>query len=610
MRGFCVAYEVMGGPKLGTNVAVPVQRKERAMIKLLRFGVLVLSLLMVAAPARAQEAEVSPVGWQAVVAGQILAFRSHDAEGALHLAGASFHQAFADPNAFVVAILASGYAPIVESRSHSFGAYKLVAPDMVLQVVKFVDAKQGLYEALYQLQERTRGLAHPGRAADQDARYRRLALAASFGPAACLGRLARLSNCRLNTREFEMAFLSDAILRIAPSATVGISRKAADMKRSGRDVIALAAGEPDFDTPLNVREAAIRAMAEGKTRYTNVDGIPELKDAVLRKFKRDNKISASAAECMVSSGGKQIIFNALLATLNPGDEVVVPVPYWVSYPEIVRFCDAVPVFALADASTGFKLTAEALEKAITPKTKWLILNTPSNPSGAAYSASELKALTDVLMRHEQVHILTDDIYEVLVYDGGKFATVAEVEPQLQGRTLTMNGVSKSHAMTGWRIGYCTGPKELIARDDEAPGAIDHQSVVDRAMGGARGAGRAAGISRGLAGEIPGAARPRGRRAQRRRGHRVPRAGGGVLRVPVDPGRAGQDQQSRGEAHHRRGFRDGAARGDGGGAGARNGVRTARPCAAQLCGVERRARGCGGPHPAVLCGAELKLSRRC
>jgi aspartate aminotransferase len=258
-----------------------------------------------------------------------------------------------------------------------------------------------------------------------------------------------------------MAFLSDAILRIAPSATVAISRKAADMKRAGRDVISLAAGEPDFDTPLNVREAAIRAMAEGKTRYTNVDGIPELKEAVARKFKRDNGLEVTAADCMVSSGGKQIIFNALLSTLNPGDEVVIPAPYWVSYPEIVRFCDAVPVFALADASTGFKLTAEALDKAITPKTKWLILNTPSNPSGAAYSAAELKALTDVLMRHEHVHILTDDIYEVLVYDGGSFATVAEVEPRLQGRTLTMNGVSKSHAMTGWRIGYCTGPKELL-----------------------------------------------------------------------------------------------------------------------------------------------------
>jgi aspartate aminotransferase len=258
-----------------------------------------------------------------------------------------------------------------------------------------------------------------------------------------------------------MAFLSDAILRIAPSATIAISRKAADMKRNGRDVISLAAGEPDFDTPLNVREAAIRAMAEGKTRYTNVDGIPELKAAVARKFKRDNNITASLDEIMIAAGGKQIIFNALLATLNKGDEVIVPVPYWVSYPEIVRLADATPVFAVADATTGFKLSPEALEAAISPKTKWLILNTPSNPTGAAYTASELKALTDVLMRYPHVHVLTDDIYEVLVYDGGTFATVAGVEPAMQARTLTMNGVSKSHAMTGWRIGYCAGPKELI-----------------------------------------------------------------------------------------------------------------------------------------------------
>jgi aspartate aminotransferase len=258
-----------------------------------------------------------------------------------------------------------------------------------------------------------------------------------------------------------MAFLSDAVLRIAPSATVAISRKAADLKRAGRDVISLAAGEPDFDTPQNVREAAIRAINEGKTRYTNVDGIPELKEAVARKFKRDNHLEVTAADCMVSTGGKQVIFNALLATLNPGDEVIVPVPYWVSYPEIVRLCDAVPVFAVADATTRFKLTPEVLEAAITPRTKWLILNMPSNPTGATYSQAELKALTDVLVRHEHVHILTDDIYEVLVYDGGKFATVAEVEPKLMPRTLTMNGVSKSHAMTGWRIGYCTGPRELL-----------------------------------------------------------------------------------------------------------------------------------------------------
>ncbi|HLV83361.1 MAG TPA: pyridoxal phosphate-dependent aminotransferase [Devosia sp.] len=259
-----------------------------------------------------------------------------------------------------------------------------------------------------------------------------------------------------------MGFLSDALARVAPSATVAISQKARVMAQEGRDIIALSAGEPDFDTPLHVREAAKAAMDAGKTRYTNVDGIPELKEAVAAKFRRDNGLDVTAADCFVSSGGKQIIFNAMLATLNPGDEVVVPVPYWVSYPEIVRLCGAEPVFAVADASTGFKLSPAVLEAAITPRTKWLILNTPSNPTGAAYSAAELKGLAAVLLRHPHVHILTDDIYEVLVYDGGSFATIAQVEPRLQPRTLTMNGVSKSHAMTGWRIGYCTGPRDLLA----------------------------------------------------------------------------------------------------------------------------------------------------
>jgi len=259
-----------------------------------------------------------------------------------------------------------------------------------------------------------------------------------------------------------MGFLSDALSRVQPSATVAITQKARDLVRAGRDVIALSAGEPDFDTPQTVKDAAIRAMAEGKTKYTNVDGIPELKEAVAAKFRRDNGLNVTAADCFIGSGGKQIIFNALMATLNPGDEVVVPVPFWVSYPEIVRLCGAQPVLAKADASSGFKLTPAALEAAISPATKWLILNTPSNPSGAAYTADELRGLADVLARHKHVHILTDDIYEPLVYDGGRFATIAQVEPTLQERTLTMNGVSKSHAMTGWRIGYCTGPRELLA----------------------------------------------------------------------------------------------------------------------------------------------------
>jgi aspartate aminotransferase len=259
-----------------------------------------------------------------------------------------------------------------------------------------------------------------------------------------------------------MGFLSEALGRIQPSATIAVSRKAADMAAAGRDVVSLAAGEPDFDTPAHVREAAIRAINEGKTRYTNVDGIPELKAAVAQKFRRDNGLEVEAADCFVAAGGKQIIFNALLATLDRGDEVVIPVPYWVSYPEIVRLCDATPVYAVADASTGFKLRPEVLEAALSPRTKWVLLNTPSNPTGAAYTAEELRGLADVLLRHPHVHVLTDDIYEVLVYDGGRFATIAEIEPALQERTLTMNGVSKSHAMTGWRIGYCTGPRALLA----------------------------------------------------------------------------------------------------------------------------------------------------
>ncbi len=258
-----------------------------------------------------------------------------------------------------------------------------------------------------------------------------------------------------------MGFLSDALSRVQPSATVAVSQKARELARAGRDIIALSAGEPDFDTPQHVKDAAIAALAAGKTKYTNVDGIIELKEAVAAKFRRDNGLDVTADDCFVASGGKQIIFNALMATLNPGDEVVVPVPYWVSYPEIVRLCGAEPVFAHADASTGFKLTPAALEVAISPKTKWLMLNTPSNPSGAAYTAAELKGLAEVLGRYPHVHILTDDIYEPLVYDGGKFATIAQVAPELQARTLTMNGVSKSHSMTGWRIGYCTGPKPLL-----------------------------------------------------------------------------------------------------------------------------------------------------
>lgn len=258
-----------------------------------------------------------------------------------------------------------------------------------------------------------------------------------------------------------MAFLSDSLKRIKPSATIAATQKARDLKAAGVDVIGLGAGEPDFDTPDNIKEAAIAAIRRGETKYTAVDGIPELKKAIAAKFKRENGLDYTPAQCFVAPGGKPIIFNAMAATLNPGDEVVIPAPYWVSYPDIVELLGGTPVIARAGIETNFKLQPEALEKAITAKTKWFIFNSPSNPTGAAYTRDELKKLTDVLLRHPNVWILSDDMYEHLSYDGFKFATPAEVEPKLYDRTLTMNGVSKAYAMTGWRIGYCAGPIELI-----------------------------------------------------------------------------------------------------------------------------------------------------
>jgi aspartate aminotransferase len=258
-----------------------------------------------------------------------------------------------------------------------------------------------------------------------------------------------------------MGFISDALNRIQPSATIAATQKARDLKALGRDVISLAAGEPDFDTPENIKEAAIRAIREGKTKYTAVDGIPELKEAICAKFKRENNLDYKPSQAFVAPGGKPIIFNAMVATLNPGDEVIIPAPYWVSYPDIVALCGGTPVTIETRLEDGFKLQPEALEKAITAKTKWIIFNSPSNPSGAAYTAAELKKLTDVLMKHKHVWVLSDDMYEHLTYDGFKFATPVEVEPGLYDRTLTMNGVSKAYAMTGWRIGYCAGPEQLI-----------------------------------------------------------------------------------------------------------------------------------------------------
>ncbi|MFM8746368.1 MAG: pyridoxal phosphate-dependent aminotransferase [Aestuariivirga sp.] len=286
-----------------------------------------------------------------------------------------------------------------------------------------------------------------------------------------------------------MGFISDSLNRIQPSATIAISNKAMQLKAEGRDVIGLAAGEPDFDTPRNIKDAAIRAIEAGKTKYTAVDGIPELKKAICDKFRRENGLDYKPAQVSVGSGGKQVLFNALLATVNPGDEVIVPTPYWVSYPDIVMLAGGTPVFVAGSLAHGFKLQAADLEKAITPRTKWLILNSPSNPSGAAYSEAELKALTDVLLRHPHVWVLTDDMYEHLVYDDFRFTTPAQVEPRLYERTLTMNGVSKSYCMTGWRIGYAAGPEMLIkamaklqSQSTSNPSSISQWAAVEALNG--------------------------------------------------------------------------------------------------------------------------------
>src|SRR6186713_1883590 len=258
-----------------------------------------------------------------------------------------------------------------------------------------------------------------------------------------------------------MAFLAETLARIKPSATIAVTDKARALKAAGRDIIGLAAGEPDFDTPDNIKQAAIKAIHDGKTKYTAVDGMPELKAAISRKFKRENQLDYKPSQIIVGTGGKQVLFNALMATLNPGDEVVIPAPYWVSYPDMVLLAGGTPVEVRTTMADGYKLKPEALERAITPKTKWIIFNSPSNPTGAAYSKSELKAVTDVLMKHPHVWVMTDDMYEHLVYGDFVFTTPAQVEPELYDRTLTMNGVSKAYCMTGWRIGYAAGPQALI-----------------------------------------------------------------------------------------------------------------------------------------------------
>jgi aspartate aminotransferase len=279
---------------------------------------------------------------------------------------------------------------------------------------------------------------------------------------------ARRPNAHRNGAK-AMAFLADILSRVKPSATIAITQMARELKAKGRDVISLSVGEPDFDTPDNIKEAGIAAIRRGETKYPPVSGIQPLREAIANKFKRENNLDYKPSQTIVGTGGKQVLFNAFMATLNPGDEVIIPAPYWVSYPEMVLLCGGTPVFAMTTLENRFKLTPEALEAVLTPKTKWFLFNSPSNPSGAAYTRSELKALTDVLMRHPHVWVLTDDMYEHLVFGDFVFTTPAEVEPGLHDRTLTMNGVSKAYAMTGWRIGYAAGPEHLIKAMDMVQG---------------------------------------------------------------------------------------------------------------------------------------------
>jgi aspartate aminotransferase len=258
-----------------------------------------------------------------------------------------------------------------------------------------------------------------------------------------------------------MSFLADSLSKIKPSPTISISMKAAELKAAGKDIISLGMGEPDFDTPEHIKQVAIEAIKKGDTKYTAVDGTPQLKKAIIEKLKRENSLSYNSSEIIVSVGAKQVIYNALIATINPEDEVIIPAPYWVSYPDMVLLAGGNPVIAETFSQNNFKLLPQDLEKKITNKTKWLILNSPSNPTGACYTKEELKAISEVLLKHDHVYILADDIYEHLMFDGLEFTTIAQIEPKLKDRTLLVNGVSKAYAMTGWRIGYGAGSQNLI-----------------------------------------------------------------------------------------------------------------------------------------------------
>ena len=327
-----------------------------------------------------------------------------------------------------------------------------------------------------------------------------------------------------------MVHLAQRLGRIKPSPTMAITAMAAELKAAGKDVIGLGAGEPDFDTPENVKAAGIEAIETGETKYTRVDGLPALKQAVARKFARENGLDYAPEQISVGSGAKHVLFNALMAGLDPGDEVIVPAPYWVSYPDMVVLAEGVPVIVPTSAADGFKLRPEALAAAITPRTRWLMFNSPSNPTGAAYARDEMAAIADVLVDHPHVGVLADDIYEHLVYDDFRFHTMAEVEPRLYERTVTINGVSKAYAMTGWRIGFAGGPREMIAgmakiqsQSTSNPSSISQHAAMAALDG-------PSGFDLRTARGVSGTPRPRGWHAERGGRHRVRDAGRGLLRL--------------------------------------------------------------------------------
>jgi aspartate/methionine/tyrosine aminotransferase len=383
-----------------------------------------------------------------------------------------------------------------------------------------------------------------------------------------------------------MSFIAQRLDRISPSQTIAVRQKVAAMKREGRDVLGVSSGEPDFGTPRHVKDAAIRAIEAGETKYTDVAGTPELRRAVADRFRIDCGIDYRADEIIIGTGAKQVLFNAMLATLDDGDEAIIPTPCWVSYPDIVSVAGGRPVFVPCSQNHAFRLHAEDLEAAITPRTRWFILNNPCNPTGVAYSAADLRPLCNVLLRHPDVWVMTDDIYAKLAFEE-KPATIVQVEPRLKERTVTLSGCSKSYAMTGWRIGFAGAPAPLVKAMDK---------LQSRGTGGAD---RTGGFHHRHGGRVPRAARHAGGDAERSTRHHVPQTGSHVLRVSLDC-RLSRPNDARRRAHHRRpGIRHGTAGRGGRGRGARHGVHVPRPFPDEL---RRRHRGAarGVPaHPALL-----------